>query len=72
MATSKTMWSNPQKRLINSGNAIRGSAITLSKTNQIYTASSSGTQKGFVYYAHIKPAFNQVGTDTIRSRHSAD
>lgn len=71
-ASDKTMWSNPQKRLINSENKVRGKSITLKKTDQIYTADTENAFVGYNYYAQIKPAFNQIGTDSITSRHKAD
>ncbi|MCR6112574.1 hypothetical protein HXA35_19755 [Bacillus sp. A301a_S52] len=71
VASTKTMWSNPQKRMVNSNNALRGNAVTLSNTNQIYTNSTNNALPGYNYYAQIRPAWNQVGTDTITSRHNA-
>lgn len=71
-ASEKTMWSNPVKRLINSSNEVRGNNITLSSTNTVYTASTINALVGYNYYAQIRPAWNQVGQDTIRSRHSPD
>lgn len=69
-ASAMTMWSNPSKRMVNSNGTVRGTAVTISTTGTVYTGSSSGVAN-ILYYAQVKPAWNQSGQDTITSRHKA-
>jgi len=68
--TSKTMWTTPSGKLVNSNGASRSNATNLKVTTN-YGSGNSGSS-GYTYYIGIKPAWNQTGSDAIRLRINAD
>lgn len=64
-STSMTMTSNPTVRLINSDGVVRSKSVTVKDTYREYKNSSTA-EKGHNYWTQIKPAWNQIGTDSIR------
>lgn len=69
-ASAKTMTSAPSVRLVNSSGASRSSYVSVSNTGTTYTGSNNTGVAGYNYYASVKPAWNQVGTDTIKLQHN--
>jgi hypothetical protein len=64
-ASAKTMTSTPQVRLVNSSGQVRSDYVGVKNTNTTYTGSNNTGSVGYLYYAEVKPAWNQIGTDTI-------
>ena len=70
---NKTMWSTPQFKLVNSNGATRSLTIDLPVAG--YEGSDSLTAEaaiGYYYYAGLKAGWNQMGTDTVTAKISAD
>lgn len=65
-ATAKTMSSAPRVRLVNSAGAIRSDPVSIPRALRVYTGSNNTGVPGFTYWAQVIPAWNQVGTDSIR------
>lgn len=57
---SKTMASNPQFRMVNSENSARSGSFSMPSAGRQKTDSSNTGEKGYKYYASVKPAWNQV------------
>lgn len=72
LATAKTMTSSPSVRLINYNSEVRSSAVSVSSTYVDYTGNNNTGTAGYVYWTQTKPAWNQVGTDSIRYQIKAD
>lgn len=64
-----TSWSRPSARLVNSDKESRSDWVKLKEDN-IYSTTSVTAAKNHYYYAEIKGAWNQVGTDTMRFRYN--
>ncbi len=62
---SKTMYSNPSVKMVNSSNTVRSGTTTL-QNQRTTTASNNTGSSGYYYYASVKPAWNQVGTDSAK------
>lgn len=65
-ASAKTMTSTPSVRLVNSSGAVRSSYVGVPNISIPYTGSNNTGTVGYNYYAEVKPALNQIGTDTIK------
>lgn len=63
---SKTMWSYPSVRMVNSNNEIRSSSVMVSPVGEYSVGSNNTGSKGYRYYLSIKPAWNQISKDTIK------
>lgn len=66
LATSKTMTSNPSVRLVNSNGQKRSGTVSVKGTNTAYTGSNNTGTSGHYYYGQAKPAWNQLGTDSMK------
>ena len=64
-----TSWSRPSARLVNSNKEGRSGWVKLKEDN-IYSTTSVTAEKNYYYYAEIKGAWNQLGTDTMRFRYN--
>lgn len=64
-SNAKTMTSAPSVKLVNSNGDARSSGVSVGKINKTYTGSNNTGTVGYKYYARVKPAWNQVGSDTI-------
>lgn len=64
-----TSWSRPSARLVNSEKESRSDWVKLKEDN-IYATTSVTATKNYYYYAEIKGAWNQIGTDTMRFRYN--
>lgn len=64
-----TSWSRPSVRLINSEKVERSGWVKLKEDN-IYPTTKVNTTKNYYYYAEVKGAWNQIGTDTMRFRYN--
>ena len=64
-----TSWSRPSARLVNSDKESRSDWVKLKEDN-IYSTTDVTATKNYYYYAEIKGAWNQVGTDTMRFRYN--
>lgn len=64
-----TSWSKPQARLVNSNNQPRSAWVTLDG-DIVATTDDVSAVINHYYYAEIKGAWNQVGTDTMRFRYN--
>lgn len=62
-------WSRPSARLVNSDKAGRSGWVKLKEDN-IYPTTDVTATKNYYYYAEVKGAWNQVGTDTMRFRYN--
>ncbi len=71
-ASAKTMTSSPKVRLINSDNEVRSSYVSIADTYTTYTGTNNTGVVGYPYYAEVTPAWNQIGTDTIRLKINAN
>ena len=63
---SKTMWTNPTARLVNSANQVRSDVVTTANVGRYVTGQQNTGTIGYAEYLSVKPAFNQVGYDTIK------
>lgn len=63
---SKTMWSSPKFRLVNSDNAVVSSEVTTAGAGRTATGKNNTGSIGYAYYGSVKPAWNQSGTDRIK------
>jgi len=70
-ASAKTMWSSPSLRLVNSDGAVRSSYRSIPDTGVTYTGNNNTGEPNHYYYAQVKPAWNQAGTDTIKLKFDA-
>lgn len=68
-ASAKTMTSSPWVRLVNSSGEVRSTYVSIPYTGNTYTGSNNTGTSQYYYYASVKPAWNQVGTDTITLKH---
>ena len=57
---SKTMSSSPKFRIVNSKNQERSGHITTAAVGKSKTDTSNTGEKGYNYYASVKPAWNQA------------
>lgn len=64
-----TSWSRPSARLVNSEKQPRSGWVKLKEDN-IYATTDVSATKNYYYYAEVKGAWNQVGTDTMRFRYN--
>lgn len=62
---SKTMDSKPKFRLVNSNNDVITKEVTTAKVGQYTIGDSNTGQPGHAYIGSVKPAWNQLGTDSI-------
>ena len=73
---NKTMRSTPSFKLVNSDGATRSVTIDLPKAGYEGSGSLAGVSPseaiGHYYYAGLKAAWNQIGTDTVTAKISAD
>ncbi len=69
---TKTMWSYPEYRLVNSNYSPRSDWVAVPAVGGRSTGTGNSGVIGYYYYGQIKPAWNQLGTDTIRLDFSAD
>lgn len=63
---SLTMWNNPSFRLVNSNNEVRSDSITIANEGRQKDGGGNTGEKGYDYYASLKPNFLQTKTDTAR------
>lgn len=63
---TKTMWTSPLFRLVNSDNEIRSMSVSTANSGERATGNGNTGSEGYYYYASIKPTWNQLGTDTIK------
>lgn len=63
---SKTMWSSPRFRLVNSNNAVISGEVTTAGARKTVTGSNNTGTIGYAYYGSVRPAWNQTGTDRIK------
>lgn len=64
---SKTVSSSPSFRLVNSSNEVRSKTITTAAVGRQKTGGGNTGEKGYAYYASVKPALNQItGSGSIR------
>lgn len=63
---SKTMWSSPKFRVVNSNNEPVSGEITTAKAKRCATGDDNTGIAGRVYYGSVKPAWNQSGSDRIK------
>lgn len=69
---SKTMYTSPDAKLINSKGENRSAIVSLSSVNtRINAAGNTGT-KGYYYYSKVKPSGFQIGQDSIKYKIMAD
>lgn len=71
-ATAKTMTSSPSVRLINAYGYQRSDSVSIPYTGNTYTGSNNTGTPGYNYWTETKPAWNQIGTDTMRYQIKAD
>ncbi len=65
LTVAKTMDSKPKFRLVNSENSAITKEVTTAKVGQYTIGDSNTGQIGHAYYGSVKPAWNQLGTDSI-------
>lgn len=70
-ASAKTMWTTPSLRLVNSQGAVRSSYRSIPNTGVTYTGTNNTGKPGYYYYAQVKPAVTQIGTDSIKLKFNA-
>lgn len=63
---SKTMWTYPGFRAVDNKNNAVSDMVAVPDANDYNGYSSIWGAPDHTYYASLKPAFNQIGTDTIR------
>lgn len=63
---TKTMWSSPEFRVVNSENAVVSNTVTTASKGRYVTGDGNTGSKGYAYYGSVKPAWNQTGTDRIK------
>lgn len=68
---SKTMWTRPEARMVNSGRSVRSNSVVTATTGRTVTGSGNTGEIGYNYYVEVRPAALQVGTDTIRLQFKA-
>lgn len=68
-ASAKTMTSSPSVRLVSDSGASRSSYVSIPDTGYDYEGYNNTGASGSTYYASVKPAWNQVGADSIRLQH---
>ncbi len=64
-SSAKTMTSAPGVRLVNSNLEVRSDYVSVANINTTYIGTNNTGTSGYTYYAQVKPAWNQIGTDTI-------
>lgn len=60
------MWSSPRIKLVTSTGEERSRSQSTPGAGRTATYGNSTAEVGYFYYGAVRPAFNQVGTDTIR------
>ncbi|MBP3339111.1 MAG: hypothetical protein J6L69_06885 [Lachnospiraceae bacterium] len=65
-----TMWSTPKAKVVNSEGASRSSWLSLSDEEEYLYGTNNTCENNHMYYLKIKPAWNQVGEDTIKYKFS--
>ncbi|WP_226536226.1 hypothetical protein [Fictibacillus halophilus] len=65
-AIVKTMWSDPDARIVNSDGVKRSDWVEIKTTDETFTAGNNSGTKGFNYYAQVRPDASQSGTDSIK------
>ena len=65
-ASSKTMYTDPNARIVNSDGEKRSNWVEIKTTDEAYTATDNIGTKNYNYYAQVKPDSWQRGTDTIK------
>ncbi|CAH0344392.1 hypothetical protein [Bacillus sp. CECT 9360] len=65
-ASAKTMYTDPDVRLVNSNIEARSSYVEVYDTDVTITGNNNVGDIGYTYYAQVKPDAAQAGTDTIR------
>lgn len=63
---TKTMWSSPKFRVVNSNNAVVADTVTTAGKGRYVTGGGNTGTIGYAYYGSVKPAWNQSGTDRIK------
>ena len=63
---SKTMWSSPVFRLVNSSNEVRSNEKSCASVDKQATGNGNTGTIGYAYYASMKASAFQSGTDTIK------
>ena len=58
--------SAPVFRLVNSDNEVRSDSVNCPQEGERATGSNNSGTIGYRYYASVRPAYHQVGTDTIK------
>lgn len=62
---SKTMWTNPSVRIVNSNRQVRSNPVTV-RGGRTVTGYNNTGEIGYYYYGEVRKYFSQIGTDTIR------
>lgn len=57
---SKSMWSKPVFRMVNSDNQARSGEITTADAGRFTTSKTNTGEVGYGYYASMKAAWNQI------------
>lgn len=63
---SKTMLSDPQIRMVNSGGQIRSNSMSAPFAGRTSVGSGNTGEIGYHYYGSVRPARGQLGNDSIR------
>jgi len=63
---SKTMWTSPKFRVVNSDNKVASDVVTTASKGRYVTGGNNTGTIGYAYYGSVKPAWNQTGTDRIK------
>lgn len=69
---SKTMYTSPDAKLVNSKGENRSSIVSLSSVNEKISASGNTGTKGYYYYSKVKPSSLQIGQDRVKYKIMAD
>lgn len=63
---SKTMWSSPSFRLVNSNNTVISNSVTTAGAGRTVTGNNNTGSIDYAYYGSVRPAWNQSGLDRIK------
>lgn len=63
---TKSMWSSPRFKLVNSNNVAVSGEVETSPAGQYSTGSNNAGVIGYAYYGSVKPGWNQTGSDYIK------
>ena len=63
---SKTMYTSPVARLVNSSGAVRSDVVTTASSGRSVNGSVNTGTIGYAEYLSVKPSSIQAGVDTIK------